>query len=72
MPEAMCRHCGKKIWQTPPPNSTWCDDDGFAACVKGQLGPRPVGHRPGERLPSVPPVLHEPMPAGLRGEATGI
>lgn len=51
--EAVCRHCGSHITKTAPPNDTWCDDAGFAACVKAP--------------PGGTPVLHQPMPAALRG-----
>lgn len=53
-PEATCRHCGKYI--TLYPNGHWVDDAGFMACVKDTSPYMTTG-----------PVLHLPMPDGLRG-----
>lgn len=68
-----CRHCGADLVKA---GETWTDRAGFTACVKGQVKP------PGERPPLfdvlydgasvfTPPVLHEPMPAGLEGSERG-
>jgi hypothetical protein len=52
-----CRHCDRKLVMAD--NGTWMDGDGFCACVKAPLAVPVQGKYLG--------VLHEPMPAGLRG-----
>ena len=53
---AECRHCGKSLERIV---AGWVDEAGFFACVKGGLPGSGRG-----------PVLHDPMPAGLRGSAS--
>lgn len=53
-PAGRCRHCGTVIELLG--NGHWVDLAGFHGCIKGGL--------PGSGRP---PVLHEPMPAGLNG-----
>jgi len=53
---ASCRHCGAALSRI---DAGWIDDRGFLACVKAP-----------QQIPGAPlatPVLHEPMPPGLRG-----
>jgi len=57
-PVATCRGCGKGLWAR---GVRWSDQDGFEVCVKAALGD--IGHGP----QAWAPVLHEPMPVGLRG-----
>jgi hypothetical protein len=60
-----CRHCGEEIMLA---GTEWIErETGFTACIKGQV--KPVrAWKPGEDR-FTPPVLHEPMPAGLEGSA---
>lgn len=53
----LCRHCGEQLTQTG--NGVWTDFAGFPGCVKGALAPLSG------------PVLHQPMPEGLRGSPGG-
>jgi hypothetical protein len=55
---AACRHCGRLIEKIA---AGWVDAAGFAVCVKAPL--ESVGHGAVANF-----ALHEPMPAGLRGE----
>jgi hypothetical protein len=57
-PAASCQGCGKGLW---PRGENWADADGFEVCVK--IVAR-LSTEPGERPVY---VLHQPMPAGLRG-----
>lgn len=56
-PQAACRGCGRGLW---PRGQNWADRDGIEVCVKAPLEAAGHGERPAY-------VLHEPMPAGLRG-----
>jgi hypothetical protein len=56
-----CRHCGNCLRRLK--NGYWVDGDGMYACVKAPLESAGSGRPAGF-------VLHEPMPAGLRGAAT--
>jgi hypothetical protein len=58
-PEASCRGCGKGISLRP---YGWEDADGSLVCVKAVLGEIGSAQRPDY-------VMHQPMPAGLRGAA---
>jgi hypothetical protein len=53
----ICRHCGRHLTMIP---YGWIDENGIAVCQK-YTGPLPV--------PECGYMLHEPMPAGLRGGA---
>jgi hypothetical protein len=49
---AQCRHCGGNIMLLP--SGRWINGQGIYVCMKGP--------------PGQAGVLHQPMPAGLRGE----
>ena len=69
LPTATCRHCGKPVFLR---GEVWCDEDGIPVCIRGRVAPaRPDTPPAGAfRVMEVTePVLHEPMPAGLRGAA---
>jgi hypothetical protein len=59
-PHASCQHCGKGLYRRP---HGWEDTDGITVCVKAPLAQVGQGTRPDY-------VLHQPMPAGLRGAET--
>ena len=67
---ANCMHCLERIHRVPGRfcngKPVWEDENGFPACVKGQLQ---VPEHPGQPGGAIarPPVLHEPMPRGLAG-----
>jgi hypothetical protein len=56
-PQAKCQGCEKGLW---PRGENWSDADGFEVCIKVPLKDTGTGQRPDY-------VLHQPMPAGLRG-----
>jgi hypothetical protein len=56
-PEAACMHCGRGIWLRP---WGWADADGLVVCVKA-----PAEQIVSGQVPNY--VVHQPMPAGLRG-----
>jgi hypothetical protein len=71
---AMCRHCLEQIHLIPGMSNcgqpVWEDENGFPACVKGTVRYRGQREFQGGKfadLDITPPVLHEPMPAGLDG-----
>ncbi len=59
-----CRHCGKPLRRvSDDPRALvhdvlWEDPDGVVGCIRGAPGWREL-------------VLHQPMPAGLRGGPAG-
>ena len=68
IPHVMCRHCGKRIFLR---GEVWCDELAIPACVRGHIAPAPGAPARGlfRVMEVTEPVLHEPMPAGLRGAA---
>jgi hypothetical protein len=55
-----CRGCTRALWPADGAKGQWEDADGRVVCF--------VGGRTGHAIGSSPhQVLHQPMPAGLRG-----
>jgi len=64
-PDVLCRHCGTVLIQTLL--GDWTNARGFQACIKSPPEPPPgPGKNPDPRVYGNL-VLHQPMPAGLRG-----
>jgi hypothetical protein len=64
---ASCRHCRERIHRMSYQDGAkvqWEDELGITVCAKARI---PDFTRPPGEQPAVPPVCHEPMPAGLGG-----